>query len=71
MCRMRIIHSCSCENYGVITEIFTQMVSEKKGWKSENSGVDSPFQQKFKCNSSKMSCAHCTYSSAVFCVQLG
>ena len=61
MCRMRIIHLCSCENYVVIPVIFSEMVSK-------NSVVDAPFQQKFKCYFNKISCAHCNYSNAVFCV---
>ena len=56
---MRIIHVCSCKNNGVIPVIFNQMVSK-------NSGVDAPFQQKFKYHSSKMSCGHCNYLNAVF-----
>ena len=56
---MRIIYAFSCENYGVIPVIFREMVSK-------NSSVVTPFQQKFKCHSSKISCAHCNYSNAVF-----
>ena len=58
MCHMRMIHVCTCENSGVISVIFSQMVSE-------NSGVDSPFLQKFKCHSSIMSYGHCDYPNAV------
>ena len=58
---MRIIYVCSCENYGVIPVIFSEMVSK-------NYGVDAPFQQKFKRLSSKISCAQCNYLNAVFCV---
>ena len=58
---MRIIHVSSCENYGVIPVIFSQMVSK-------NFGVDAPFQQKFKYHASKMSCGHCNYPNAVFCM---
>ena len=53
----------SFENYGVIRVIFSQMVSK-------NSDVDAPFQQKFKCHSSKMSCGHCNYQNAVFSVSI-
>ena len=64
MCLMRIIHVCSCRNYGAIPVSFSQMVVSK------NSGVDAPFQQKFKCHSSKMSRGHCNYPNAVSCVSI-
>ena len=50
MCRMRIIHVYSCENYIVILVIFSEVVSK-------NFGVDAPFQQKFKWHSIKISFA--------------
>ena len=31
MCRMRIIHVCSCENCGIIPVIFSEMVSKNSG----------------------------------------
>ena len=58
---MRIIHVCSRKNYDVIAVIFIEIVSK-------SSGVVAPFQQKFKCHSSKMSYRHCNYPNAVFFV---
>ena len=58
---MCITDMSSCENYDVMPVIFSEIVSK-------NSGVDAPFQQKFKRHSSKISYAHCNYSNAVFCV---